>query len=461
MQSEENIKDYLQSTRDVPLEDLRKQLYGTKGVLMKIYDNGLSLLYCPYGSKIRSNFNREIRSIIIDNNTRELVANTGNEPYLNNEGMNYMLKDRYKNIDNYDIQVCYESYEGTLLTFYYYNNTWSVATRRCLNAKESTYNSNKSHYDLMHEVFELNQNTFEDFTNNLDKSLTYYFILIHKDAKGVIDYTSRFGENYKKLCFVGVRNKEQKLCLDYSPLFLNDNIIVPQEMSLSDINNMDELNIIDEPKVEGIILVCFDKNNKDTIIKLQTQSYQYYSISSNSMIKAYIYLYQQNKLSSVCKVNKIKYVHGYDLVELTDSVFKVCSKELFELFKILWDIKSGKQNNSGLYNLLPKEYKDILYTIRGIYNTKKSEFFEKKINLTNKDVELQQYYQESLLKSSDVYNVLKTSKVDFINSFLHARKLMKSQSVENNEYLIIFNSTSSKCLPHQIKYCEYFTDLLV
>jgi hypothetical protein len=43
----------------------------------------------------------------------------------------------------------------------------------------------------------------------------------------------------------------------------------------------------------------------------------------------------------------------------------------------LWSLKDGKQQNKYLYNILPKEYKDILFGIKGLYYKKKSLKYEK------------------------------------------------------------------------------------
>lgn len=460
-----DIMQYLQTSKHMTLEDLRKSLYHD-GVLMKIYDN-LSLLYCPFGNKVKTKLNRSVRSIIINNETRQVISHTGNEPVLNNDGVTFLLSDTYNNTYGYNKQLCYESFEGTLLTFYY-NNGWGVSTRRCIDARESKYNSEKSHYDLMLEVLSVNGDTFETFTNKLDTTKSYYFILIHHETQSVIDYTSRFGENYKKLCLVGVRNSE--LTLDTDVSFITDTIILPPEMSLNSIYNMDDTNVYNKPTYEGIIIISFDNNNKDTIIKLQTQSYQFYNIThDNNISKGYLYLYQQNKLSSFLADQKVRCINNqkYDIISLTDSVFKVVSSELYELFKLLWDIQTGKQIQSkphvDLYTLLPKEYKDVLYTIRGTYYSKKSEFFNKKN--TKPDLS-QDDYRASLLRPSDIFNILKKLNIDLLYGLLKGRLGMYNkfniQTISDTNYNAykLFGLCSLKCSPYYMSKCNSFISLL-
>jgi hypothetical protein len=97
-------------------------------------------------------------------------------------------------------------------------------------------------------------------------------------------------------------------------------------------------------------------------------------------------------------------------------VFKTLSIELFELFKIVCDIKTGKQvqEKTEFYNGLSKEYKDIIYAIRGLYFKKKAlKFTEDKTN--------------SLLKYNDIYTFIKDSSTETIIAFLRQRKLTMSK----------------------------------
>ena len=77
------------------------------------------------------------------------------------------------------------------------------------------------------------------------------------------------------------------------------------------------------------------------------------------------------KITNYCKIiNPLNTSESYDTIGTVDAVFKVCTSELFEPFKIL-DIKTGKHKNTKLYDKLSKDYKDVLFGIRGIYFKKK------------------------------------------------------------------------------------------
>ena len=104
-------------------------------------------------------------------------------------------------------------YEGSLLSVYNYNNKWYISSRKCLDANDSILN-NKSHYDMFLETIQQdNFNTFEDFTNVLNKNYTYHFVLIHHLNENIVNYKNEFGNDYKKLCFIFARDRNTTLKL--------------------------------------------------------------------------------------------------------------------------------------------------------------------------------------------------------------------------------------------------------
>ena len=84
-------------------------------------------------------------------------------------------------------------------------------------------------------------------------------------------------------------------------------------------------------------------------------------------------------------------------------IFKICSSEIFQLFKSIYDINTGNIINKNYnYNSLPKEYKYILYKIRGIiFKNKKS------------------------LKINDIYILLKRIPTIYFISLLKVRSNFK------------------------------------
>ena len=145
--------------------------------------------------------------------------------------------------------------------------------------------------------------------------------------------------------------------------------------------------------------------------------------------------FTQNPESSYKKIsNPTNLDEQYDIVGIIDAMFKTLSIELFELFKILCDIKTGKQSSTKteLYNSLPKEYKDILYAIRGVYYKKKALKFTEEDKTNN------------LLKYNDIYTLFKDLSTETIIAFLRQRKLMLNKLLPD---FVSVNATCEKINP--------------
>ena len=449
------INDYIQNN-DVNLKNIRETLYN-QGVLTKDYEeDGLILLYNRFESKNKKPLEMECRSVILDRNNFNIISYTCNTPIMNIDAMNYILKTSEKK------KEFYECYEGTLLSLFYFNDKWYLSTRRCLDSKKSMWN-NRSYYDMFNDVLNLDNDDFESFTNKLDKKLSYYFILIHSDNKNIVDYSSYFGEGYTKLCLAIVRdeNQDEVNLKNLELSILNDNIFLPKE--LENLDNLDEDNknslFLDSPKSEGIIVKIFDQN-KIKYLKLQNVNYQFQcaiGIEKN-MYTGLVHLYQKNKLVDFLKNNnnfeKYKKIANpknenekYDTIGIVDSIFKVLTSELFELYNILWNDQTNDHKNENLYKELPKEYKEVLFALRGVLYKNKFKFknSNKLITLTKKDI----YYHLKKLDSSEIVNLLRVRKLMF--------NLVKITDVND---LKIFSKISNNSDKVHLKLTAIYTNLL-
>ena len=296
------------------LENFRNELY-KKNILSKDYvDENLFLVYHKFEQQSTTLLDNECRSLVIDRNTKKIISFSCETPIVNSEGLEYLLLNQQGN------RIINKCYEGTLLSVFYHGSKWYISTRRCLNSNESIWGVNKSHFNMFMEV--LNNSGYENldsFTNKLNKDYCYYFVLIHFQNKNVVQFT------------------------------------LP-------------------PKYEGVVIKCFDTNiNRYRLIKLQTMNYQFAKSigSEKNIFMGLIHLYQTSKLNEYVTqmpnlkkiVNPLNTNQSFDTIGTIDALFKVCTSEIFELFKILYDIKNGKHIDNTLYKLLPKEYKDILFSI--------------------------------------------------------------------------------------------------
>lgn len=455
---------------------LKKTLY-EKGILSKEYlEDNLLLLYHKYNSPITTELERECRSLVIDLTNLKIKSYSCESPRLNKEGQELLANPTEKQI----ITTCYE---GTLLSLFHHNGKWYNSTRRCLDSNKSIFTNgdkqtltscNVSHFSMFEEILKnAGYNNFDDFCSRLDKNKSYYFVLIHHKNKHIIDYSSQFGENYGRACLTSIRdenmceldiynNQELIILNEQNVLFVHDKYESVE--SFNELNNKYNYDFTVVPNSEGIIIRIWSSElQKYNLIKLQYTNYQIAQVvgPEQNIFKGILYLYQLDKLayyfannphSNFNKmINPINTSESYDTVGIVDAVFKVCTSELFLLFKLLWSLKNGKQQNKYLYNILPKEYKVILFEIKGLYYKKKSANF----NNNNKKL--------SHFNLSDIYNYLKKLPIEQLIAFIRMRKLMFNWSrLYSNENLAFkdFNTISMYCNKVHIKLCAIFTDKL-
>jgi hypothetical protein len=253
--------------------------------------------------------------------------------------------------------------------------------------------------------------------------------------------------------------------------FIQKYIILPERFnSINDFNVINDRNKFNsKPIDEGIILKIYSEETKKySLYKFQTDSYRFAMVTGNdqNMYKGLIHLYQYNKLvnyfeqlpnSSMIKiVNPLNMTESFYSTGIIDSVFKVCTSELFELFKMVISLKTGKPHNKELYEVLPKEYKDMIYGIRGLYFKKKASLFENKNDKSSEELKY------SRLSINDIYNYLKKLHVDVIIDFLKARKLMFNLVIFDNtrSEMIAFKNVSNFCNKIHLKQCAILTTLL-
>ena len=461
------ISDYIKNLDNT--ENFRNTLY-KKGIMSKYYEEDKLLqVYTKFEESNGTNkLKNECRSLIIDVDDKKIVSYTCNTPICNVEAMNYMLKH---NTSEMFISKCYE---GTLMTLFNNKDKWYLSTRRCLNSKDSVWNDS-SHHDLFLEVLnEDGYETLDSFTDKLNKNYCYNFILIHHMNKNIVDYSKEFGDEYKKLCLAIVRNKEDLTEVEFTSLsevsdieisgsiFIAETIPTIENFNsmINDYNNEEILNCSNE----GIV-IKLKEDNKNTYLKIQTYPYQFNKAigSEKNIFKGFINLYQNGKLNEYLDnnqnlnnykkiINPLNLQESYDTIGVVDSVFKVCTSELYELFKILWNLKTGKKLDQNVYNILPKEYKNMLYGIRGIY-------FKNKSNIYNSNDSNKLY-----LQIKDIYQYLKQIDSDTFEQFLRIRKLMynwvKHNNVEHEQELKKFNKISEKCDKVHFKLTAIFTNKL-
>lgn len=379
---------------DITFEEIKKTLL-TNSIVSKVYEeDNLILIYNNYNISVKSNLQKECRSLVLDKTSYKIVAYSCETPMLNNDGLDYMKQD----ISLEYVTTCYE---GSCISLFWYNNKWYLSTRKHLN---SINNNLSPKYELLYNMFEQvlidsGYESFNNFTKYLNTDFSYYFVLMHYNNKHVIDYSKVFeNDNYKKLVLISVKDKDmQELTNLENITFLCNNIFLPHINTLNNyfLTNVNQLNFNNKSYCEGIIIHKWDKkNNKFKLIKLQYSNYIYQSLIKSNEVYGLLYLYQIDMLEKEL---------SHKLFEI-NIIFKICSSEIFELFKSIYDINTGHiiPNNID-YNKLPKEYKYILYKLRGVI-----------------------YKNKTLLKINDIYRLLKRIPITYLISLLKTRHNLKT-----------------------------------
>jgi len=412
------------------LEKLR-----TEGINSKDYpEQNLTILYNKYETPNKSALQMECRSVVIERETNKIVCYSCPTPLYNINAINYLYNNQSSPKETF---VCYE---GSLMSIFNNKDVWYLASRKCI------YNPNmgeeSGQFKMFMDTIRQDGYDFDTFTSLLEINTSYHFVLIHHLNENVVDYTKLFGDNYMKLCFIFARNTTThlELNLEQNTNILSSNIFLPTPVL--DYNMESErlkdvlVEHLEHCSSEGVIIKV---NNK--ILKIQNSSYIFNKIIGidKNMYKGFIKLYQTNSLKAYfdTNVNSEKYKKivnptrptlSYDTVGMIDALFKVCASELHSLFNILYNMDGKQYNNPScfnLYNVLPEEYKSILYYLRGI-------FFK---NMKKHKIEL--------LSLRDVYNFLKS--YEMLEKFIRVRKLMLNRiNLQSNDDMRLFTESLYK-----------------
>jgi len=399
------------------IEELKNELK-KNNIHFKEQDD-LLLVFNKFNSNFTSPLHQECRSLVIDTVNKKVINYSCPTPLINDDGVGYLMRH-----NNFSYKI-YQCYEGTLLSLFSHQNKWYLSTRRCLDASTSKWKNDISHFELFMEVLhQSNYESFEQFTEKLDKNMTYHFILLHHQNKNYVNYDNLFGENYKKLILAYVRNKDTLELTDSLPNDLfDDNILSSEEVdNISWLDNYNSKNKFElPPKTEGLILRG-NHNDKEILIKLQSQDYQFASavMTKDNLYLGLLKLYQLDKLKDYLETesnfemitNPLNPKESFHTMGIIDSVFKVLTTELHNLYHLLYD-EEGNSRDNNLYQYLPKIYKYFMFKLRGINYKKVS--FGKEYGV------------------KDVYYFMKKTEVNLIDELIRSRKLLFNQIYQNKD----------------------------
>ena len=327
--------NFLNSNNVSSFEEV-KELLNTYNIRVK-EDGNLYLVY--YKRENNDNLNKlqfECNGMILEKNTNNIVCNSYNKFCKYNND----LLDQYKyNFHNLYIEPCYE---GTLLRVYYYDNKFWVATKKCIDAKDSKWKSEKNYYELFGEAVQNTQyNSFQ-----FEKDKVYFFLLKHPENTRVFDYSS-----------------PDLLLLDTFRIENNNVLCITERENKHEINSYQEL-------VNHI-------NNK-TLESMETQGLVICN-SNNLTIKQRINFPLYNKISQLYGNEPSRYIRFLELRE-NMNVLKEYIQYFPEHKKLFLDyendfIKFASEIHDLYMNvkvfkkeiIIQKNFRKLIYNIHGIY----------------------------------------------------------------------------------------------
>jgi hypothetical protein len=383
---------------------------------------------------------KECRSMIIDTNDKPKVVSYSHDNVL------YSIIEEIKIEDN---DIIEESYEGTMVNVFNYNDKWYFSSTKCPSIDNSYFfTDKKSHGEMLDEIlkqyYPTSDNVRDEFVKNLDKNKCYFFIILHHENKYIVDYTNVYGTNYKKLVHIITRDKDTQL-EEHNTLSL-DYLIKPKQFSnLSEAKEW--LNNNNNCYKEGLIIKRKNQeNNKNILIKIPSDQYTLIRIEKPNYSNVWvgcIEIFQRNNSS----YNPDNYLQKYypdkiksnlDITGVLHFIFKNLSYELYNIYTFF----TYYDQTNGLYE---KKNQDI-------YNKL---FDNHQLKTFNNQIQKLQYYQYKYLKRSyrqvdilnhlrnhtspnDIYKMIKEHKV-LVNSEHFSEIFKNFENMEKiNKYIDIY-----------------------
>lgn len=384
------------------------------------------------------------------NECRSIIVQTGIEPHhkvvsYTHDNIEYMKVSDHlieENPLNRYEESYEESYEGTLISVFNHLGKWYFCTSRCGSIDSSYfYDKTRSFGHLFDECLKsMNVESREDFTSKLDTNICYYFVLVHHENKSIVSYTSRFGEQYKKLVFAFARDKStQQIVQVELDQNLKEGLVMPRTFETLEMGK-DFLGV--EMDTEGLLIKQLNEDTgKTKFIKVHTDKHWLEkSHTPNFPNKWFAYL---------------------DIYKKDDITFRIEDYQKEKNIVETLEINNKKVDITGMIYLLYKESSDIMFDIvmhftkfnysSNNFEKTNSQDYEKlkqgKYSVLRKQLSvLQGLVLKQILKSSgDVVNHLRKhlSVEDFIGLLKCLQSLIKDKvsyiKFKNHNYLVFLD----------------------
>lgn len=348
----------------------------------------LMLYYTNDYEWIKDDPTNRYKCIITEADTDKIIGTQFNKMITNDSVEEFLNTNPHKTL-RYKT-----SYEGTAVMVYNHKDEWIVSTRRCIAGSTSYWNPDKSYQDMFEECMK-GKFTYED----LNKDYCYHFNIIHYMNRNNIDYTYKFGLEYKELelCMTTKKYTQEFVDEKLNGVITNEyhdfetlEDIKTKVTELDEINketNMEEFkkNCGSFIKESGIVIEHVSNDGVFTVMKYFTKLYNYaYHHTPNIYNMEHpkfdicnkIYLNSEDKELNELKDYLYKDKNLYmGMMSIIDNNYKIIADTVKALYFVVIKMKknftSNEENKDRTkptkYDILPKSYKLLVFKLHGIY----------------------------------------------------------------------------------------------
>lgn len=349
-----------------------------------VEDDKVFMVYC----KLRSTAH------IFTKKNCKLITSFPQISYLNTSATTY-LRERPKIWDELTVT---QSFEGPMILVFYYGSRWYTTSEVSLQCNNVYGNSTKPLKDYF-------MDTGKCDTTKLDKSLCYYFVLLHHKLRHIVQYTT-LGCDYKELALVSIMRNlvapptsadtdantntntdtDVEKCMDPFADCGENPFIKPTIYHFSCLDELEatlEKITYDNATYRRVSMEGFILQHIGGKLRFKIQSELYQQIDKlkpleRNNYQVYLELYQQDKLGDI-----LPYVSKYsnEIVHRINMSMRTLSREILNIYHT-----TRKRRNCELYDSLSDNYKKVLYGIHGLYIRSRRKDFVNGREIEGKDI---------------------------------------------------------------------------
>lgn len=342
---EEQLKRVMVDEQEQEGSLLLKKIEDCKNI-SKTDDDGELQVYCSRNPVTA--FERGVRGVIFNHN--KLIYR--GFPYTQE------FTSRDPRLDSLDLKSCHvkNSYEGSLLKLFFFNNTWYLTTHRKLYAFASAWADVRKTFgqQFVELLFAYGFATYEAFLEELDKQKRYHFIIVNNQHTRIVIKPELQKES---LYLVLVTDSDDSVVHPFPNI---GRIPVSQTLQFESMAAVqDYVDNIDPFEMQGVILYSADYRQQYRILNSRYQTYM--KVRNNIPCLKFCY--------SVCRndpVSRKLYLELYpecsDLVDWIEERVKVIAEELYRDYKLRYIRKRYLRVSAERHGILQTIQKRYLET---------------------------------------------------------------------------------------------------